>query len=193
MEDLKNVEPKIDNGTATQKAEEMIPQSQVGGIVAKETKQAIEKMLKDLGVEDVKSAKDGLSRLKEIQEAQKTEAEKIKEEADTYKAKYGEVMEQMKNTRIEVGVKEILGELNIDIKHTKTILKLADLSEVYGDELDTEKLKLAITKTLEDELPMLLSSDRLKIGGDKPSESLPKGSAVDYLDKKYANNPYYKK
>lgn len=154
-----------------EKSEEvMIPQSQVGGIVAKETKSAIEKMLKDLGVEDVKSAKDGLKKFKEIQEAQKTEGEKAKEELENYKSKYEEATNQIKQSKIDSGVKDILKSLSIDEKHLKTITKLTDLSGVYEDDLDTEKLKIEIEKTLEEDLPMLLSTDRIKIGQEKGAD-----------------------
>jgi hypothetical protein len=175
------------------KSEEMIPQSQVGGIVAKETKQAIEKMLKDLGVEDVKSAKDGLAKLKEIQEAQKTEAERNKEEADTYKTKYEEAQNLIKSRDIDKGIQDILNELNIDTKYLNTIKKLTDLEDVYNDSLDVDKLKTNINKTIEEELPMLLSNERVKIGADKNVPEVLKSGTMDYLDKKYANNPYYKK
>lgn len=51
-------------------------QEDVNGVVAKEVKKAQEKMLKSLGFEDIKGAKDGLQQLKEWQDSQKTESEK---------------------------------------------------------------------------------------------------------------------
>ena len=51
-------------------------QEDVNSLVAKEAKKAQEKLLKQLGVEDFNNAKDGLSKFKEWQESQKTEAQK---------------------------------------------------------------------------------------------------------------------
>lgn len=51
-------------------------QEDVNNIVAREVKKAQEKMLKQLGIEDFQSAKEGLQKFREWQDAQKTEAEK---------------------------------------------------------------------------------------------------------------------
>ncbi|MBF0778176.1 hypothetical protein [Streptococcus cuniculi] len=51
-------------------------QEEVTGLVAKESKKAQEKIFKSLGFEDIKSAKDGLAKLKEWQDSQKSESEK---------------------------------------------------------------------------------------------------------------------
>lgn len=56
--------------------EKTFTQEDVNSIAAKEAKKAQEKLLKQLGVSDFKSAKEGLEKLKEIQDSQKTEAEK---------------------------------------------------------------------------------------------------------------------
>lgn len=56
-------------------------QDEVNGIVTKESKKAMEKALKDLGVEDFKTAKEGLEKFKELRDSQKTEAEKAIERA----------------------------------------------------------------------------------------------------------------
>lgn len=57
-------------------------QEQVNGIASKEAKQAQEKLLRDLGVEDFDSAKDGLAKYQEYLDAQKTEADKQAEEVE---------------------------------------------------------------------------------------------------------------
>lgn len=51
-------------------------QEDVSNIAAREAKKAQEKLLKQLGVKDVKSAKDGLAEFKKLQDEQKTEAQK---------------------------------------------------------------------------------------------------------------------
>lgn len=58
-------------------------QEDVNGIAAKEAKKAQEKLLKQLGVKDIKSVKDGLEKLKEITDAQKTDADKALEKLTT--------------------------------------------------------------------------------------------------------------
>ncbi|MEX2784453.1 hypothetical protein AB3331_04615 [Streptococcus sp. H49] len=54
-------------------------QEEVNGFVTKEAKKAQEKIFKSLGFEDIKSAKEGLEKLKEWQDSQKSEAEKQSE------------------------------------------------------------------------------------------------------------------
>lgn len=63
--------------TTTETVEEkMLPQSDVNNLVAKESKKATEKLLKELGIEDFENAKDGLAKFKEWQESQLSEQEK---------------------------------------------------------------------------------------------------------------------
>ncbi|MDF9296100.1 hypothetical protein [Geobacillus stearothermophilus] len=51
-------------------------QDDVNNIVAKEVKKAQEKLLKQLGIDDFNSAKEGLQKFREWQESQKTEQQK---------------------------------------------------------------------------------------------------------------------
>lgn len=64
-------------------------QDDVNSLVARETKKAQEKFLKDLGIEDFKGAKEGLAKLKEFQDAQKTEAERQAEALKEHETKTG--------------------------------------------------------------------------------------------------------
>lgn len=59
-----------------QQEEKLLKQSDVNNLIAKESKKAQEKLLKQLGFEDIKNAKDGLEQLKQWQDSQKSEAEK---------------------------------------------------------------------------------------------------------------------
>ena len=80
---LMNDEPgQQDAGQGTPPAQQQEPaktfsQEDVNNLIAKESRAAQEKLLRDLGVTDTKSAKEGLAKLKEMQDAQKTEAEKL--------------------------------------------------------------------------------------------------------------------
>ena len=121
MEDISTVtEPVVE----TTKTEEMIPQSQVGGLVAKESKLAVEKLLKDLGVEDFKSAKDGLTKFKEMQEAQKTDAEKLVERLNLAEQELTTYKSQEQTRKVQDSIKEVLTSLEIDTKYAKTIQKI---------------------------------------------------------------------
>lgn len=68
-------DPKNTNKTFTQ--------DDVNNIAAKEAKKATEKLLKQLGVADFKTAKEGLEKFKEIQDSQKTDAQKAIDKAQT--------------------------------------------------------------------------------------------------------------
>ena len=174
----------------TEKSEEMIPQTQVSGLVAKEIKKAQEKLLKELGVEDVTSAKEGLTKFKEIQESQKSETQKIIEENERLKNDLSGALNQVKQSKIEKATENILSELEIDTKYAKTLLKLADLSKI--EDVKVENIKPILEKTLEEELPMLLKKE-IKIGTEKTVSKQVTTGTKDYLDKKYGKNPYYKK
>ena len=179
MEDNKVTEPVVET---TKTEENTFTQEDVNNIVAKETKKAVEKLLKDLGVEDVKSAKEGLSKFKEIQDSQKSDydkaletIEKLTKENDTYKAE--------KKSREDIdSIKSILKEKQIDEKYAKTIKKL------MTDEISEE----SVMATIEEELPMLLNVETIKIGTEKQGNK-PSSSIKDYLDSKYKDNPFYRK
>ena len=179
MEEEKVTEPVVET---TKTEGNTFTQEDVNNLVAKESKRAVEKLLKELGVEDVKSAKEGLSKFKEIQDAQKSDYDKALEtiekqakEIDMYKAE--------KKSREEIdSIKSILKEKNIDEKYAKTIKKL------MTDEISEE----SVMATIEEELPMLLNVETVKIGTEK-KENKPSSSISDYLDKKYKDNPFYKR
>ena len=178
MEDNKVTEPVVETKTE----EKTFTQEDVNNLVAKESKKAVEKLLKDLGVEDVKSAKEGLKKFKEIKDPQKSDydkaletIEKLTKENDTYKAE--------KKSREDIdSIKSILKEKQIDEKYAKTIKKL------MTDEISEE----SVMATIEEELPMLLDVETVKIGTEK-KENKQSSSINDYLDKKYKDNPFYKR
>ena len=172
--------------TEKEKSEEMIPQSQVNGIVAKEVKNAIEKLLKDdLGVEDVKSAKDGISKFKEIQNAQKTDLQKALDRITELEGENVTLKSDKKDRADIDNISEILKTKSIDTKYSRTIKKLIGPVEKIDEGL--------VLKIISEELPMLINEEDIKIGTDKqPDKKIESGAKV-YLDEKYKNNPYYKK
>lgn len=126
-------------------------QEELNGIVAKESKSAVEKILKELGVEDVKGAKDGLSKLKELRDKDKTELEKA-----TERIKQLEAENQANHLKVlareqEDSIHNALKSLEYDPSYAKTVFKLADLSNV--DLQDADKVKEIVEKTIQDYLP----------------------------------------
>ena len=178
MEDNKVTEPVVETKTE----ENNFTQEDVNNIVAKETKKAVEKLLKDLGVEDVKSAKEGLKKLKEIQDAQKSDYDKALEKIELLTKENTEYKAKEKSREDIDSIKSILKEKQIDEEYAKTIKKL------MTDEISEE----SVMATIEDELPILLNVETVKIGTEK-KENKPSSSLNDYLDKKYKDNPFYKR
>lgn len=76
--------------------EKTLTQSEVNNLIAKEAKKAQAKVLKQLGVEDFTSAKEGLEKFKEWQESQKTEAQKQAERLEQLEKEHGTALEQNK-------------------------------------------------------------------------------------------------
>nr|MDH3162300.1 hypothetical protein [Bacillus licheniformis] len=85
-----------------QQQEKLLPQSDVNNLIAKETKKAQEKLLKQLGIEDFKSAKEGLSKFKEWQESQKTEAEKMADSLKDYETKYNTALSENESLKAQI-------------------------------------------------------------------------------------------
>lgn len=71
-----------DKGKQSGQEETSFNQDQVNNIVTREKREATEKMLKELGVDDFDSAKDGMEKFREWQESQMTEQEKQSEDLE---------------------------------------------------------------------------------------------------------------
>jgi hypothetical protein len=69
-------------------------QDDVNNIVAKEVKKAQEKLLKQLGIDDFNSAKEGLQKFREWQDAQKTEAQKQAERLQQLEQQFTAVQQE---------------------------------------------------------------------------------------------------
>jgi hypothetical protein len=69
-------------------------QDDVNNIVAKEVKKAQEKLLKQLGIDDFNSAKEGLQKFREWQESQKTEAQKQAERLQQLEQQFNAVQQE---------------------------------------------------------------------------------------------------
>lgn len=69
-------------------------QEEVNGIASKEAKKAQEKLFRELGFEDVKGVKDGLAKLRDWQDSQKTDQQKLNDELLALKDTNGSLAEQ---------------------------------------------------------------------------------------------------
>lgn len=83
-------------------SEKNFTQEDVNNIVAKEAKKAQEKLLKQLGIDDFKNAKEGLQKFREWQESQKTEAEKQAERLQELETKYNTVNEENASLKAQI-------------------------------------------------------------------------------------------
>lgn len=169
--------------------EKTLTQKEVDELIIERVKREKDKFAKDLGIgEDFN--KEDYKKYKEFIDNQKTVADKLAEENAKLKEEKQQALLEVRNSKIERTTEEVLKELEVDTKYVKTILKLAN---VDVEEISRETLKPIIEKVIEEELPMLINNEKIKIGADKPEDKKMVSGVKDYLDKKYANNPYYKK
>lgn len=97
-------QPGDEKDTATNKAEEKtFKQKDVNNIVAKESKKATEKLLKELGIEDFGNAKDGMAKFKEWQESQKNEQEKQQETLNNLTKDKETLTSENQNLKAQIG------------------------------------------------------------------------------------------
>lgn len=113
---------------ATQEPPKTFTQDDVNNIAAKEHKKAQEKLLKQLGIEDFNSAKDGLAKFREWQDSQKTEQEKLNEQLTTYQTQVKESENAIfslkaENAAIKAGITE---EKNLNAVITLAKTKVSD-------------------------------------------------------------------
>lgn len=186
MEDKEKVTPTEE----IEKVEKTFSQTEVNDLIKDRLAREKDKIAKDLGIgEDFN--KEEYSKYKEFIANQKTEAEKLAEENEKLKKEKEEALSLVKQSKIERVLDEVLKELTIDTKYNKTVLKLADLGEL--EDISVETMKPIIETLIEEELPMLINSEKIKVGADKTKEKEVVSGTKEYLDKKYSNNPYYKK
>lgn len=105
-------------------------QEEVNGFVAKEAKKAQEKLFRELGFDDIKSAKDGMNRLKEWQESQKTEQDKITERLQELESSNGSLAQQ----KAELEAKLAAVSLGVDTDSMDSVITLA--KAMVNEEVD---------------------------------------------------------
>src|SRR5690554_5870431 len=130
-----------ETGTAPAKAEEkLFRQEDVNNIVAKEAKKAQEKLLKQLGIDDFDSAKEGLEKFREWQESQKSEAEKQAERLQKLETEYNSVSEENASLKAQIAA------MKSGVK-TESVEDVVTLAKTLVDD-DTD-MNEAIKKVIE--------------------------------------------
>ena len=176
--------------TEEKNEEKLLTQAEVDELIKDRLAREKNKFAKDLGIgEDFDKSK--YDEYKKFVESQKTEADKLAEKNAQLEKERDEALKEVRNSKIERITDNVLKELSIDTKYSKTVLKLANFADIQ--DISNETLKPIIEKTINEELPMLINEEKTKIGADKPEDKKIVSGAKDYLDKKYANNPYYNK
>lgn len=139
-------EPKGESGNESKnpennsKPEKTFTQDDVNNLIAREVKKAQEKLLKQLGVEDFNSAKDGLAKFKEWQESQKTEAQKQAERLQELETNYNTVLQEKENLAAQLSAVKA----GVNAEYVSDVIVLA---QKYLDEDTT--IDDAIVKVLD--------------------------------------------
>lgn len=124
----------------SQEGEKTFTQEDVSSIAAKEAKKAQEKLLKQLGVSDFKSAKEGLQKLQEIEDSKKTEAQKQAERLQEYETQSQKLASE--NESLKAQMAAITAGVQADaVQDVVTLAK-----PLVSDEVD---MNAAIEKVLE--------------------------------------------
>lgn len=127
-----------DSGSGKSKS---FTQDDVNAIAAKEAKKATEKILKQLGVTDFKTAKDGLDKFKEIQESQKTDAQKALEKAQALEGTNTDLTNQV--TLLNAQLAALKADVNPD--SLSDVIVLAN-NLVSDDKTIDDAIKEVLTK-----------------------------------------------
>ena len=143
----------------------LFTQEDVNRIAAREAKEAQEKLLKQLGIEDFESAKEGLQKFREWQESQKTEAEKQAEQLQ----KLQEQSQSLASENEQLKAKLAAVQAGVDPNSIDDVVVLA--KNYLSDDVD---LNAAIGKVLE-KYPHFAAAQQ-----QQPEEKKPKFTVGDH-------------
>lgn len=115
-------------------------QEDVSNIASKESKSAVEKVLKDLGFDGFDNAKDGVEKFKEYQESQKTEAEKQEGKVKTLSDQLNLSQSENENLKAQMGAYKV----GVDPEAVDDVVALAKAQ--VNDDTDIDA---AIAKVVE--------------------------------------------
>src|SRR5690554_1036336 len=157
-------EPAEQQQQAEEAGGKTFTQEDVNNIVAREVKKAQEKFLRQLGVEDFNSAKEGMQRFREWQESQKTEAEKQAEQLQ----KLQEQSQTLATENEQLKAKLAAVQAGVDPNSIDDVVVLA--KNYLSDDVD---LNTAIGKVLE-KYPHFAAQQQ------QPEEKKPKFTVGDH-------------
>lgn len=122
-----------DNNNSTDSAnndkskDKTFTQADVSNIAAREAKKAREKILKQLGVKDIKGARSALQQYQEHLDSQKTEAEKVAERAKQLEEANGDLTNQV--TTLEAQVAALKADVDPESLDDVIVLAKAKVSD----------------------------------------------------------------
>jgi len=120
--------------------EKTFTQDELNSFLANEKKDTQSKLLKQLGYDDVNAAKEGLKKLKEMEDAQKSEAEKQADALKSLETEKGSLLD--KNTSLEAQLSAMKAGVNGDsVEDVVTLAK-----PLVGEGVDMDA---AIQKVIE--------------------------------------------
>jgi hypothetical protein len=114
-------------------------QDDVNRMIGEAKKTGMTKVLKDLGIDSIESAKDGLTKFREWQESQKSESEKINSKLTEYEK---ELIEKNKQVE-ELNAKFTALNKGVNIDKVDKVIKL--ISAYEGDQLE-DKIDAILTE-----------------------------------------------
>ena len=170
-----NLEENV--GTESKEPVKTFTQEDVNGLVAKEAKKAQEKVLRDLGITDFSSAKEGLNQFKQWQESQKSEADKQAELLATTQKENAEAKSQIQMLEAKVAA------LSLGVK-----AELLDDAILLANHLVSEDVTIdtALAQVLE-KYPMFKGANDIQVNEEvsKPTITVsgtPSGKGTEIQD-----------
>lgn len=83
-------------------SDETFTQEDVNNITSRESKKTQEKLLKELGIEDFKDAKEGMKKFREWQDAQKTDAQKKDEKLENLEKDHATIKSENQTLKAQI-------------------------------------------------------------------------------------------
>lgn len=161
-------------------------QEDVSNIASKESKSAVEKVLKDLGFDGFDNAKDGVEKFKEYQESQKTEAEKQEGKLKTLSDQLNLSQTENENLKAQMGAYKA----GVNPDAVDDVIALAKVQVDDDTDIDT-----AIAKVVEkyphfkveaaDERDDTAPKKKTVVGGNPNGGENSKQDAFEALAQKY--------
>lgn len=155
--------------------ENLFTQQDVNNIVARESRAAQEKLLKQLGVTDVDSAKEGLKQLKEFQDSQKTELEVLQEDVEAKESTIQKQNEEINHLNAKISA--MAAGVNPDTLEDVIVLA----NNLVNDETD---INAAITKVIE-KYPHFKLTQTEEDGNEEGQEQQAKDKSPQFMQQEH--------